>query len=147
MQNSKFNPDDPVFSIGVAAEKFNVSVHTLRLYESQGLIMPHKTASGRRMYSQSDLDRIACIRTMIEENGLNIAGIKWLLALIPCWELLPCSQEDRRQCNAFSDNTQPCWMARDRAPRCSDVECRDCHVYKDLSSCHNFKEFLKEHWR
>ena len=147
MLSSTFHTDDPVFSIGVAAEKFDVSVHTLRLYESHGLLMPFKTKNGRRLYSQADLDRIACIRTLIEEKGLNIAGIKWLLALIPCWDLLPCSDEDRARCGAFTDNSKPCWMVEYKSEPCRGAECRECHVYKSLSSCHNFKSYLKEHWK
>ena len=147
MHSPRFNSDEPVYGIGVAAEKFNVSVHTLRLYEAQGLILPHKTHSGRRLYSQADLDRIACIRTLLEEKGLNIAGIRWLLALIPCWKLLPCRPEDRSRCPAFTDNSRPCWMVEYKAPPCRDAECRDCHVYKSLSSCDNFKTYLKEYWK
>jgi MerR family transcriptional regulator/heat shock protein HspR len=138
---------EPVFSIGIVAKKFNISVHTLRLYEAEGLILPYKTETNRRLYSQSDMNRIACIREMIEKRGLNIAGIKSLLAMIPCWQIRPCSETDRQNCKAYTSPDHPCWMVSERGEECQDVECRDCHVYQSLSVCNNFKEYLKNTWK
>jgi len=145
--NIEINDNDPVYPIGIIAEKFNVSVHTLRLYESEGLIIPYKTATNRRLYSNSDIQRIKCIREMIEINGLNFAGIKWALSMVPCWEILPCSDKDRESCAAYTDSTTPCWNVPYKAEKCQNANCRECHVYQQLSSCHNFKEFLKANWR
>lgn len=138
---------DPVYPIGIIAKKFGISVHTLRLYESEGLIIPYKTESNRRLYSNADVHRIQCIRGMIEKKGLNFAGIKWALSMIPCWDLLPCSEEDRQSCDAYSDSNQPCWNVPHKAAKCTNVDCRDCHVYQGLSNCSNFKEYLKANWR
>ena len=138
---------EPVYSIGIVAKKFNISVHTLRLYEAEGLILPYKTASRRRLYSRQDLNRIACIREMIGTKKLNIAGIKWLLAMIPCWELLPCSEEDRKVCDAFTHATEPCWMVPHKAEKCRNLECRNCEVYQGIANCNNFKEYLKANWK
>lgn len=138
---------DPVYTIGVVAEKFNISVHSLRLYESEGLILPYKTETNRRLYSNSDMQRIQCIRDMIEQKGLNFAGIKWALSMIPCWDLLPCSVEERNMCNAYTNSTTPCWSVPFKAEKCQNADCRDCHVYQQLSSCSNFKDYLKENWK
>ena len=135
--------NDPVFSIGVVAEKFNVSVHTLRLYEAEGLIIPFKTETGRRRYSHSDVNRIGCIRAMIEKKGLNMVGIKSLLALVPCWDLLPCSEKARKNCDAYTNTTQPCWSAKHKGDICAAESCRECHVYQGLAHCYNFKEYMK----
>lgn len=143
----RLDSDEPMFSIGVVAKKFNLSVHTLRLYESEGLILPYKTETKRRLYSQSDINRIACIRDMIENKGLNIAGIKSLLAMIPCWQLKPCSEEDRRNCDAYTSSTLPCWIVKEKGNECHHAECRECNVYKSLSMCNNFKEYLKATWK
>jgi len=139
--------DKPLYSIGVVAQIFNLSVHTLRMYEAEGLILPYKTKTNRRLYSQDDISRLGCIRKMIEEKGLNIAGIKMMLAIIPCWDFLPCSEEERINCSAFTNSTEPCWMVPHKAEKCMNLECRDCHVYQSVSNCDNFKEYLKANWR
>ena len=138
---------EPVFPIGVVARKFGISVHTLRLYEAEGLILPYKTETRRRLYSQADLQRLSCIREMIDKKGLNITGIKWLLSMTPCWDLLPCSEEDRQNCDAFTDATEPCWMVPHKAEKCQKLECRECHVYQSFADCKNFKEHLKANWK
>lgn len=138
---------EPVYTIGIIANKFNISVHTLRLYESEGLILPYKTKTNRRLYSKADIDRIRCIREMIEEKGLNFAGIKWALSMVPCWDLLPCSATDRESCDAYTNATAPCWSVPFKAEKCQNVDCRDCRVYQDLSGCNNLKEYLKANWR
>ena len=143
----EINNTEPLYTIGVVAKKFNISVHSLRLYESEGLIIPYKTKTNRRLYSNSDLERIRCIREMIEKKGLNFAGIKWVLSLIPCWDLLPCSENDRKTCDAFKNSTLPCWSVPYKSEKCQHAECRECHVYQDLSNCNNFKEYLKANWR
>jgi MerR family transcriptional regulator/heat shock protein HspR len=139
--------EEPLYSIGVVAKKFNLSVHTLRLYESEGLILPYKTDTKRRLYSQSDINRIACVRDLIEKRGLNIAGIKSLLAMIPCWQIKSCSEEDRNNCEAFTSQSLPCWIVHDKGEECQLVECRECNVYTSLSKCNNFKEYLKANWK
>jgi MerR family transcriptional regulator/heat shock protein HspR len=143
----KIDLEEPLYSIGVVAKKFGLSVHTLRLYESEGLILPYKTDTKRRLYSQADINRIACIRDLIERRGLNIAGIKALLAMIPCWQLKPCSDEDRKNCDAYTSQTLPCWIVKDKGEKCQQVECRECNVYKSMSMCTNFKEYLKNNWK
>jgi MerR family transcriptional regulator/heat shock protein HspR len=141
------NDIEPMYTIGIVAQRFKISVHTLRLYEAEGLIIPFKTETNRRLYSKSDINRIACIRKMIDEKGYNIKGIKGMLSLIPCWKLLPCSKEDCKNCGAFTNTDMPCWTVSDKAEKCQLLDCRTCHVYQSLSSCDNFKEFLKENWR
>lgn len=139
--------DEPQVPIGIVAKKFSISVHTLRLYETAGLILPFKSETNRRYYSQADIERIACIRHMIVKEGLNIAGIKSLLAMIPCWQLLPCSVDERERCAAYTNINEPCWISKDKYEKCKNLDCRECHVYKSLAACHNFKEFLKSHWK
>ena len=147
MIESLIDLHEPAFPIGIVAKKFDISVHTLRLYEAEGLIIPYKTETRRRLYSQSDINRIACIREMIENKGLNIAGIKWLLAMIPCWELLPCSEAERNNCEAYTNYTEPCWVVKSRADKCKLEECRQCKVYQGIANCKNFKEYLKANWK
>jgi MerR family transcriptional regulator/heat shock protein HspR len=147
MINDIIDIKEPLIPIGMVAKKFNISVHSLRMYESEGLILPFKTETNRRYYSQADINRIACIREMIEKKGLNIAGIKSLLAMVPCWELLPCSESDRNSCGAYTNYSEPCWIVKSKSDKCQYQECRECKVYQSLAGCSNFKEFLKANWK
>ncbi len=127
--------EDPVISIGVLARKVGLSVSTVRKYENEGLIIAHRTASGHRLFSHEDVDRVRNIQHMIQDLGLNVAGIRRMQALLPCWDLLPCHSETRTNCPAYKDNTQPCWTIRglDCAPQGN--ECRRCPVYQLGSLC------------
>ena len=56
-------------------------------------------------------------------------------ALLPCWELRPCSDDTRQTCPAYKDGTRPCWTIKglDCAPQGN--ECRQCAVYRFGSLC------------
>jgi MerR family transcriptional regulator/heat shock protein HspR len=100
----------PVISIGTAAGMVGLSVSALRKYEREGLLIFFRTDTGRRLLSYSDLRRIKMIQQLINDIGLNIEGIRRLLALLPCWELKPCAPEEKERCPAFIDPKSPCWM-------------------------------------
>ena len=127
--------DDPVISIGVLARKVGLSVSAVRKYENEGLVIAHRTTSGHRLFSHEDIDRVRNIQHMLQDLGLNVAGIRRMQALLPCWDLLPCDPETRKNCPAYKDNTQPCWTIRglDCAPQGN--ECRRCPVYRFGSLC------------
>lgn len=73
-------PDEPRYGIAIVAERCGVRTTTLRLYEEWGLLEP--TRSGRtRLYSESDVDRVLRIRRLVEELGLNLAGVAAVLHL------------------------------------------------------------------
>ncbi|MHC4696276.1 MAG: MerR family transcriptional regulator [Planctomycetota bacterium] len=127
--------DDPVISIGVLAEKVGLSVSAVRKYENEGLIIAHRTASGHRLFSHEDVRRVRNIQHMIQNLGLNTEGIRRMQALLPCWELLPCSEEVGKSCPAYRDNTRPCWMIKGLNCAPQGNECRQCVVYRFGSLC------------
>jgi MerR family transcriptional regulator/heat shock protein HspR len=67
--------------ISVAAELAEMHPQTLRMYEQRGLISPHRSPKGTRLYSQIDVDRLRRIQEMTTELGLNLAGVERVLAL------------------------------------------------------------------
>ncbi len=69
-----------VYVISVAAELAGVHPQTLRIYERKGLLEPSRTAGGSRRYSETDLERLQRIAELTED-GLNLAGVKRVLAL------------------------------------------------------------------
>lgn len=127
--------ENPLISIGVLARDVGLSVSAIRKYESEGLIIAHRTDSRHRLFSQEDISRVRNIQHMIQDLGLNIEGIRRMQALLPCWDLLPCRGETRKSCPAYRDNTRPCWTIKglDCAPRGN--ECRQCVVYRFGSLC------------
>ncbi len=133
---------EPVLTIGTVAKMLNVAVQTLRLYEQEGLILPHKTETGRRMYSAHDVERLRCIRKLITEDRLNICGIQKLFSLIPCWEFKGGLDEECRQCPAYYETIGPCWNLETVGNKCMGQNCRECPVYRMNLSCNKMKAVL-----
>ncbi len=92
--------DKAIFSIGTAAKLLEVHPRTLRIYEKEGLIKPVRRGS-RRYYSMDNIQWINCLRKMIHEKGLNIAGVKEVLKYAPCWSVVGCPPEVRAKCTAY----------------------------------------------
>ena len=137
------NKNEPIYPIRTAAKILNISVHTLRMYEKENLIIPFQKSSSHRLYSQSDIDRINCIRSSINESKISINGIKTIYSMMPCWMVLNCSKEDRRRCNAFLMHSEPCWAVKSEGTICASKNCRICSVYKDFGECGSIKNFIR----
>jgi MerR family transcriptional regulator/heat shock protein HspR len=135
--------DIPVYSISAAAKLLNISVHTLRMYEREGLIVPYKKESNQRSYSQGDIDRINCIRNEINASKISINGIKTIYSMIPCWDIVRCTKKEREKCASFNGSDSPCWTYDHRNNICGTKNCRDCIVYSQYSACCNVKELIK----
>jgi MerR family transcriptional regulator/heat shock protein HspR len=136
--------DTALYPIGTAARLLGVSVHTLRMHERKGLILPHHAETGYRLYSENDMERLRCIRTTINVYKVSIEGIKRVLTLIPCWAIMSCPQSDRGLCPAYSGHSEPCWNVRAKVPFCRNRACRECPVYTDLADCSRIKEKVRD---
>lgn len=136
--------DTPVYTISSAANLLNISVHTLRMYEREGLIIPYKKESNQRLYSDKDLERMRCIRATISEEKIGIEGIRRILSLIPCWAIVKCPVKDRQNCTAYNGYSEPCWMLKHKDNVCANKDCRMCEVYAAFGSCRSVKDKLKE---
>lgn len=134
---------EPRYPIREAARLLHISVHTLRMYEREGLILPYQKKTGHRLYSDSDIGRLQCIRAAINEKKISIAGIKTLFSLIPCWQIVNCSGEDRKNCQAYSESKQPCWTYNHINNLCSSIECVKCEVYLTFQDCSMVKNAIK----
>ena len=142
--NLNFPDTEPVFPIRTAAKLLNISVHTLRMYEREGLIIPFKKDTNQRLYSKTDLERIECIRRAINLEKISIKGIVRILSLIPCWKIAGCTEQDRINCKAYNGSSVPCWMFNHKDNFCTGKNCRTCEVYKSYGECHSIKEKIKE---
>lgn len=74
-------PDEPVYTIGVAARLLGVSPQTLRMMEREGLLSPARTEANIRLYSQNDLLLLQRICFLVREEGVNLAGVKLILEM------------------------------------------------------------------
>jgi MerR family transcriptional regulator, heat shock protein HspR len=131
-----------LYSIGEAADVLGISIPTVRMYERQGLIIPMRRSSRHRRYTAGDLERIRCIRRMINEEKVSIEGVKRLLALLPCWKITGCPEDAQRTCSAFAAHNAPCWIQTRRSWKCKSSECRECRVYADFADCHTLKQTI-----
>ncbi|MDO4462076.1 MAG: MerR family transcriptional regulator [Bacteroidia bacterium] len=69
------------FSIGEAAEKFNLPVSTIRYWEQQFKILkPMRNKKGDRFFSQKDMQNLSLIYRLVKEQGMTIAGAKQRLS-------------------------------------------------------------------
>ncbi len=129
----------PVYSIGTAGRLLNLSVHTLRMYEREKLIIPYKAKGTHRLYSESDIERIRCIQDAIKNLKLSIPAIKMIYSMIPCWSIIKCSEKDRENCEAIASHSAPCWSFNHENNICERLECRDCDVYNEFTTCEKIK--------
>ncbi|NLS45636.1 MAG: MerR family transcriptional regulator [Firmicutes bacterium] len=74
-------PDEPVYTISVAARLLGVSPQTLRVIEREGLLDPYRTAANIRLYSENDLLLLQRIRSLISEEGVNLRGVRLILEM------------------------------------------------------------------
>ncbi len=125
--------NQPIFAIGLASVRLGLSFSALRMYEEEGLLIPHRTSTGRRIYSLADLEWIDCIRKVIKERGLNIEGIREILSLIPCWEVYQCSMKARESCEGYLSSLKPCWSLKNKSCSRGPEDCRACDVYLKAS--------------
>lgn len=69
------------FLISVAAEMLGMHPQTLRKYERLGLIQPSRTIGSMRLYSREELERIRLIKSLVDDGGINLAGVQRLLSI------------------------------------------------------------------
>ena len=83
------NPDrdEPCYVISVAARLVDLHPQTLRRYEEIGLIKPAR-ASGRRLYSLHDLECLHKINRLVNDLGVNLAGVEVILNMSERMEYL-----------------------------------------------------------
>jgi len=134
--------NEPRYPIGTVAQRLGVSVETIRLYERRGLILVAKSAGNQRLYSDSDVERLRCIRTAINDHKISIEGIRRIQSFVPCWEHVKCSEEQRLVCPAYHRSDAGCWTYKHKENECAGRNCRDCFVYQQSGDCNNIKSLV-----
>jgi MerR family transcriptional regulator/heat shock protein HspR len=113
----------PVYIISSAADMLGIHPRTLHMYEEKGLVVAARKGN-RRFYSANDMDWIRAIRYLVRERGLNLEGLRRVLALRALGEYGKASAERQEQCGGFVGRVVPCWQSN---PTRSD--CYACCVY------------------
>lgn len=143
MGNNLIESTTPVYTLSTTSSLSKIPVHSIRQYIDKALIIPFKKESNRNLFSQVDILRLSYIHKLLNHDGLNIAGIRSLFALIPCWAIRKCSAEERERCQAFQSDAYPCWEASEKGTICKNSNCRECEVYRIVENYPDVKSFIK----
>jgi MerR family transcriptional regulator/heat shock protein HspR len=109
------DPRDALFIISVASRLVEMHPSTLRKYESCGLLEPCRMSGRLRLYSPEDIARLRQIKTLVEERGINLAGVKLALALTKQ------IRELRQSLDGTADREKLCQDVRARVERMLDL--------------------------
>ena len=71
----------PRYVISIAARMLGVHAQTLRYYERAGMIEPSRSRGNRRLYSMEDIERLRRIKTLIDDLGVNLAGVEVIIRM------------------------------------------------------------------
>ena len=70
-----------LYFISMAARLLGMHPQTLRKYERLGLIQPTRRIGTTRLYSHDELERLRAIKHLVDEAGINLAGVQRLLSI------------------------------------------------------------------
>jgi MerR family transcriptional regulator, heat shock protein HspR len=73
--------DSDLYFISMAARLLDMHPQTLRKYERLGLVRPTRTVGSMRVYSNDELERLRLIKHLVDEGGINLAGVQRLLSI------------------------------------------------------------------
>ncbi len=99
--------EDGVYIISVAARILDMHPQTLRKYERVGLVSPSRTVGMLRLYSGEDIIRLRLIKYLVDERGLNLAGVQMALEVFNYLLRVQAALDsvDGRQIRAFFSDT------------------------------------------
>jgi len=78
---AKAKDSEARYAISVAAQMIGVHVQTLRYYERAGLIQPSRSEGNIRLYSVRDIELVRRIRSLMDDLGVNLAGVEVILRM------------------------------------------------------------------
>ena len=72
---------EPRYVISVTARILGVETHTLRYYEKIGIIEPARSRGNIRLYSDRDIGRLRRAKSLMDDLGVNLAGVEVILRM------------------------------------------------------------------
>jgi MerR family transcriptional regulator/heat shock protein HspR len=83
------------YLISTAARLLGMHPQTLRKYERLGLVQPPRTVGSMRVYTAGEIERLRLIKHLVDELGINLAGVHRLLDIADSLERLrPLAHDD-----------------------------------------------------
>ena len=73
---------EPRYVISIAARILGVQTHTLRYYERVGVVEPQRSQGNIRLYSERDIEMLRRIKTLVDDLGVNLAGVEVILRMM-----------------------------------------------------------------
>jgi len=73
--------EQDLYLISMAARMLGMHPQTLRKYERLGLLKPTRTIGSMRLYSREELERLKMIKRLVDDGGINLAGVQRLLSI------------------------------------------------------------------
>jgi MerR family transcriptional regulator/heat shock protein HspR len=73
--------NEPKYVISIAARILGCEIHTLRYYEKLGFVQPYRSEGNIRYYSESDIDKLRHIKVLMDDMGINMAGVEVIIRL------------------------------------------------------------------
>ena len=73
---------EPCYVISIAARMIGVHAQTLRYYERAGLLEPSRSGGNKRLYSHRDIEKLRQIKTLVDDLGVNLAGVDVILRML-----------------------------------------------------------------
>jgi len=73
--------NEPRYVISVAARIIGVQTYTLRYYEKIGIIEPSRSRGNIRLYSDRDIAQLHRVKTLMDDLGVNLAGVEVILRM------------------------------------------------------------------
>jgi len=129
--------EQPVYTIGTISELIGEHPETLRVWERRGLIHPNRAGSHRK-YSNQDLLRLRFIKELMEDKGLNIAGVLQVTGMYTCWDRKTCKGGSVRNSSVPVNVSKPCWKLS--GTFCLAIEdksefCQSCEMVTKCVRC------------
>jgi MerR family transcriptional regulator/heat shock protein HspR len=87
---------EPVFQISIVARMIGLHQQTIRSYERIGLVTPHRTAGNTRLFSHEDVDLLRTVTRLVNDLGVNLAGVDVIIRMTHQIELLQKELEQTR---------------------------------------------------
>lgn len=73
--------EQDLYFISMAAQLLGMHPQTLRKYERLGLVQPTRTIGSMRVYSREEIERLRMIKKLVDDGGINLAGVQRLLSI------------------------------------------------------------------
>jgi MerR family transcriptional regulator/heat shock protein HspR len=100
--------DEPCYVISVAARMVGMHAQSLRNYERIGLIRPNRSTGRVRLYSQADIERLRNIQRMVNDLGVNLAGVEVIMNMKETMARMEAEMERlREELQAYRDRVLP----------------------------------------